>query len=303
MIAIVGSGRVGANVAVQIVTKELDDLTLIDVAQNLPQGEALDLQHMAASYGIDLKIKGTNDFSELGRADLIIVAAGFGRKPGQTRLDLMKQNSGIIASVSKEIAKYAKSSMVLMITNPMDAMTYVAHRVTGFPTNRVFGMGGMLDSCRFKSLLAQELGVSSKSLGVMVIGEHGESMVPLPRFSSVSGVALEKFLSKKKMDEAVEMTRKIAAEVIALKGATIYGPSASVASMVDAIVNDRKSLMPASVYLNGEFGVSDIYIGVPAIIGRDGIERIVEVPLDEAERAIFLRGVTSLKDAISTLDL
>lgn len=281
--------------------RNVDDITLVDIIQGLPQGEALDLGHMSAELGVDVKIKGSNDYSALSGAEIVVVTAGLARKPGMTRMDLLLKNAGIIKGVSQEIAKYAPDSKIIMVTNPMDAMTYVALKTTGFGKKRVFGMGGMLDLSRFKQLLCEDLRVSRSSVNALVIGEHGESMTPLPSFTSVNGIPLKNFLSESQISADIEKTRKVAAEVIALKGATFYAPANGIARMVEAIHYDKKALLPVSAYLEGEYGVSGICIGVPAIIGGEGVEKIVELDLFGEEKASFEKGVSTLKEAIASL--
>ncbi|MBI2126985.1 MAG: malate dehydrogenase, partial [Thaumarchaeota archaeon] len=249
MITIVGSGRVGSSIALELVKRELDDVSLIDILNGLPQGEALDLQHMASEIGSDVNIVGSNDYSVMKGSDIVIVVAGLARKPGMTRLDLIAKNSEIIKSVANQIKTYAPDSKVLMVTNPLDAMTYVALKATGFDRNRVFGMGGMLDLSRLKDALASMLGISRASIQALVIGEHGENMLPLPRYSSAGGIPMTALLSEKNLAEAAESAKKVAAEVIALKGATNYAPANGVARMVESIIKDKKMLVPASVYL------------------------------------------------------
>ncbi|MDA4112360.1 MAG: malate dehydrogenase, partial [Thaumarchaeota archaeon] len=299
MISIVGSGRVGSTVAMILVQRNIDDITLVDIIPGLPEGEALDLSHMAAELGVDVKINGSNDYSALRDSNIVIVTAGLARKPGMTRMDLLTKNAGIIKSVTSEVAKYAPNSILIMVTNPLDAMTYVALKTTGFEKNRVFGMGGMLDLSRFKQLLSEELHVSRSSINALVLGEHGESMTPVPSFSSVNGIPLRNFLGEDLLDSAIDRTRKIAAEVIAKKGATFYAPANGVARMVEAVRYDKKALLPVSAYVEGEYGASGICIGVPAIIGANGVEKIVELELSGKEKESFDKGVVTLKEAIA----
>lgn len=303
LIGLVGSGRVGSTLAMILAQRNVDDITLVDIIQGLPQGEALDLSHMAAELGVDVEIKGSNDYSALHGADLVVVTAGLARKPGMTRMDLLLKNAGIIKGVSQEIAKHAPDSRVIMVTNPMDAMTYVALKTTGFGKKRVLGMGGMLDLSRFKQLLCEDLKVSRASVNALVVGEHGESMTPLPSYTSVNGVPLRHFLTDAQIAQDIEKTRKVAAEVIALKGATFYAPANGIARMVEAIKYDKKMLLPVSAYLEGEYGVSGICIGVPAIIGGEGVEKVVELELTGEEKASFEKGAVTLKEAISSLQL
>jgi malate dehydrogenase len=301
MISIIGSGRVGSTVGMILVQRNIDDVNFVDIIPGLPEGEALDLSHMAAELGIDVKITGSNDYSSLRGSDLVIVTAGLARKPGMTRMDLLMKNSGIIKSVTAEIAKYAPDCILIMVTNPLDAMTYVALKSTGFPKQRVFGMGGMLDLSRFKQLLSEELHVSRSSIDALVLGEHGESMTPVPSFTAVNGIPLKNLLSEQQIDSAIDKTRKVAAEVISKKGATFYAPANGVARMVEAVKYDKKALLPISAYLEGEYGLSGLYIGVPAIIGADGVEKIVELELSGKEKESFERGAATLKEAIAAL--
>jgi malate dehydrogenase len=303
MITIIGTGRVGSTIASQLAAEELADITLIDIVKGLPQGEALDIAHMAAQINVDVDVVGSNEYSALAGSDLVIVVAGFARRPDMTRMDLLNKNAAIVKQVSDQIRQNAPGSIVMMVTNPMDVMTYVALKVTGFPPNRIFGMGGMLDSSRFRHLLANSLGFSYSSVNAMVIGEHGEAMTPLASRASENGISIRDLLSEENIAEAVQKTRKVAAEVISLKGATFYAPAQGVVKMAEAIVKDKKCVLPVSAYLQGEFGVSGICIGVPAILGRGGVERVIELPLEGSERDSFLRGAQAIRSAISSLQL
>ena len=303
MIGIAGAGKVGAQAALEIASMGLDDISLVDIVPGLAEGEALDISHRQADAGVDVSVRGSVDFSALSGAELVIVAAGLGRKPGMTRMDLLTKNSGIIASVTKEVAKYAPQSTVLMVTNPMDAMTYVALKTTGFPKARVVGQGGVLDNSRFKYVIAKRLGVSRASITSLVIGEHGENMIPVASHTSISGVPLTSLLNEEEVQQAIEDTRKVAAEVISKKGATIFAPGVSVARMAKAIVEDSKEVLAASTYLEGEYGVSGICIGVPVELGRGGVEKIYELKLSDRERDCFNKGADALREAISSLAL
>jgi malate dehydrogenase len=301
MIGLVGSGRVGSTLAMLLVQRNVDDITLVDIIEGLPQGEALDLSHMAAEIGVDVKITGSNEYSALRGSDIVVVTAGLARKPGMTRMDLLNKNSGIIKSVADQVAKYAPDCKLIMVTNPLDAMVYVALKTTKFPKNKVLGMSGMLDLSRFKELLSQALGVSRASIDALVIGEHGESMTPLPSYTSVNGIPLTSMLSEQQIADAIDKTRKVAAEVIKLKGATFYAPANGIARMVEAIHYDKKMMLPVSAYLEGEYGISGICIGVPAILGKDGVEKIVEVKLTGPEKEWFDKGAATIKEALATL--
>lgn len=303
MITIIGSGKVGSSIGLQIALKELDDILLLDIIQGLPQGEAMDITHLLSERGIDVNVRGSNDYSEMKGSDIVVLVAGVGRKPGMTRMDLLSQNASIVKDVAEKIAQHAKDCKVITVTNPLDPMTYLTLKVTKFKPNKVCGMGNMLDVSRFKSSIADALKVSRKTIDALVIGEHGENMLPLIRYSSVSGVSLTKFLSNEKAKELVENTRKVAIEVIALKGATIYAPANGVTRMVESMVKDKKEVLPVATYLNGEYGVRDVCIGVPAVIGSDGVERIIELELNSEEKEWFSKGVESVKSAVSSLAL
>ncbi len=303
MITIIGSGKVGSSIGLQIALKELDDILLLDIIQGLPQGEAMDITHLLSERGIDVNVRGSNDYSEMKGSDIVVLVAGVGRKPGMTRMDLLNQNASIVKDVAEKIAQHANDCKVITVTNPLDPMTYLTLKVTKFKPNKVCGMGNMLDVSRFKSSIADALKVSRKTIDALVIGEHGENMLPLIRYSSVSGVSLTKFLSNEKAKELVENTRKVAIEVIALKGATIYAPANGVTRMVESMVKDKKEVLPVATYLNGEYGVRDVCIGVPAVIGSDGVERIIELELNSEEKEWFSKGVESVKSAVSSLAL
>lgn len=299
LIAIVGSGRIGSTVASNLIARGLGDILLLDIIEKLPQGEALDLGQMAASYGVDIKVTGSNHYKDMGGADIVVITAGLPRRPGMTRLDLLHKNAEIIGDVSRKVAEYAPKSKVIMVTNPLDVMTYVALKATGFSAKQVAGMSGLLDSARFRYFIAESLGVSHSSVNALVIGEHGEAMLPLLRYSTVSGRPLTEIASREVLEKIVEKTRKTAAEVIALKGGTVHAPASAVCEMVEAIVKSGSQIMPLSTYLDGEYGVKDLCIGVPAVFGRDGVEKIVELDLDEGERSVFMKGVEDLRRAVS----
>ena len=301
LISIIGTGKLGAAVALQTAQRELGDLRLVDIIQGLPQGEALDLAQMVAEQGTDLDITGSNDYKDIAGSDLVVVIGGLGRKPGMTRLDLQEKNETIIRSICEKITEYAPETLVLMVTNPLDVMTYLAWKVTGFEARRVFGQSGMLDTMRFKYFISKALHVSTASIHAVVIGEHGDSMVPLPRFSTVNGVPITELLSKEQVDDAIDHTRKIAAEVIALKGATIFAPAHGITRMIESVMKDKKMVLCLTAHLNGEYGLKDVYVDVPAVLGAKGVERVIELKLDEAEKAAFMKSVEVVKTACSHL--
>jgi len=303
MITIIGSGKVGGAAALfTALRKVTDEILLLDVVQGLPQGEAMDINHVLAEKGIDVNVRGSNDYSEMKGSDIVVVVAGSGRKPGMTRMDLLKINASIVKGVVENIQKFAKDAMIVPVTNPLDPMAYLTYKVSGFQKNRVFGMGGMLDLSRFTQFIHESTGYSRNSIRGLVIGEHGENMLPLPRFSTVSGIPLSSILQKEKIEEIVQGTRQVAAKVIELKGATVHAPGNAISTIVEAVLNDTKQVIPVATYLDGEYGYSDVSIGVPAVIGKNGVEKIIELELDSNEKEWFKKGVESVKNAISNLE-
>ena len=303
MITIIGSGKVGGAAALFTALKQLDkEILLLDVVEGLPQGEAMDLNHMLSEKGIDVEVKGSNDYSDMKGSKAVVVVAGSGRKPGMTRMDLLKINAGIVKSVVENIKKYADDAKIIPVTNPLDPMAHIAYKVSGFERNRIIGMGNMLDLSRFKQFIHEVTGHSRDSIRALVIGEHGENMLPLTRFSSVSGIPLNSLISKEKSDELIEKTRKVAAKVIELKGATVHAPGNAISSIVESIIRDQKRVIPVATPLDGEYGVSDVTIGVPAVIGKNGVEKIIELDLNDEEKTEFNKSVESVKSAIASTD-
>ena len=304
MITVIGSGKVGGDAALFSALKRLDDkILLLDVIEGLPQGEAMDINHMLSEQGIDVDVIGSNNFADMEGSKIVVVVAGSGRKPGMTRMDLLKTNANVVKSVVENIKKYANDSMIIPVTNPLDPMAYVTFKSSGFERNRVFGMGGMLDLSRFRQFIHEATGHSRDSIRALVIGEHGENMLPLPRFSSVSGIPLSSFLTQEKLEELVQNTKQVAAKVIELKGATVHAPGNAISAIVESVVRDRKQVIPVATYLDGEYGHSDVTIGVPAIIGKNGVEKIIELDLNDKEKQAFDAGVKSVKDAISGIEI
>jgi len=304
MITIVGSGKVGGDAALFTALKKLDDqILLLDIAEGLPQGEAMDISHALSELGIDVEVRGSNDYAEMRGSDIVVVVAGSGRKPGMSRMDLLKINAGIIKSIVGNIRTHAGDSMIIPVTNPLDPMAYIAYKVSGFEKNRVFGMGGMLDVSRFRQFIHEATGHSRESIRALVVGEHGENMIPLHRFSSVSGIPLTSLLSKERLDGLFEDTRGVAARVIELKGATVHAPGNAISAMIESAVRDKRQVIPVSAYLDGEYGHSDVTIGVPAVIGRNGVEKIIELDFNDEERLMFDRAVANVKSAISQVEI
>lgn len=304
MITIVGSGKVGGDAALFTALKKLDDqILLLDIAEGLPQGEAMDISHALSELGIDVEVRGSNDYAEMRGSDIVVVVAGSGRKPGMSRMDLLKINAGITKSIVGNIKTHAGDSMIIPVTNPLDPMAYIAYKASGFEKNRVFGMGGMLDVSRFRQFIHEATGHSRESIRALVVGEHGENMIPLHRFSSVSGIPLTSLLSKERLDELFESTRGVAARVIELKGATVHAPGNAISAMIESAVRDKRQVIPVSTYLDGEYGHSDVTIGVPAVIGRNGVEKIIELDFNDEERLMFDRAVANVKNALSEVEI
>ncbi|MFN0150209.1 MAG: malate dehydrogenase [bacterium] len=302
-VSIVGAGNVGATAALYIAQGEYADVTLVDIVDGMPQGKALDLRQATPLETADCALSGSNDFAALAGSDVVVVTSGFPRKPGMSRDDLLAKNAEIVGSVAANIKKYAPDSIVVMVSNPLDVMAYHAMKVTGFPPSRVVGMAGVLDSARFCTFLAMEIGVSASDVMAMVLGGHGDSMVPLTRYANVAGVPVSELLSKEALDRIVDRTRNGGAEIVALlkAGSAYYAPGKSVARMVEAILKDKKRLVPAAAYLTGQYGLSGIFVGVPVVLGRGGVERIVELSLLPEERAALERSAADVRATIAKL--
>ncbi|MEM0096569.1 MAG: malate dehydrogenase [Candidatus Bathyarchaeia archaeon] len=302
MITIIGAGRVGSAAAFNILRYRISDVVLIDIFEDLAKGEALDMMQTAPALEFDGKIIGTGDYSQMKGSELVIITAGEARKPGMSRLDLMRKNAGIVRSIVREVVKYAPDCKIMMVTNPVDVMTYIAYKESGFERNRVFGMGNILDTLRFRSYIALELGVSREDIRALVIGEHGDSMVPLAEYASVAGIPIMRLLSKEQIEKIINLTITSGAEVIRLKGSTVHAPAAAIAIMADAILRGRNRVMGVSTYLQGEYGFYDVAIGVPVVLGRNGVERILELELLPETRKRLEKSVEVVKKAISELE-
>jgi malate dehydrogenase len=301
MISIIGAGKVGSSAAFNILGRRISDVVLIDIVENLAQGEALDMMQAAPAIEFDGKIEGTSDFSEMKGSELVIVTAGQARQPGMSRIDLAAKNARIIKSVVKEVAKYAPDCKLMIVTNPVDVMTYVAYKESGFERNRVFGMGNILDTMRFRSYIAAELRVSREDIRALVIGEHGDSMVPLIHYASVSGIPITDLLKKDQIDKIVNLTRTSGSDVITLKGSTTYAPAVVIAIMADAVLRGRNRVMSVSTFLQGEYGLSDVSIGTPVILGKNGVERILELKLAPETKKEFEKSSATVRDAIDKI--
>lgn len=309
-IALVGAGNIGGTLAHLAGLKNLGDIVVLDVNAGVAQGKALDLEQSSVVEDFDAKITGTSDYAEIAGADVVIVTAGIARKPGMSRDDLMATNTSIIKSVAEGIKKHAPDAFVIVITNPLDAMVYVMQKVSGLPANKVVGMAGVLDSARMSLFLAQEFNVSVEDVTAFVLGGHGDTMVPLIRYSTVAGIPVPDLIemgwtSKTKIDEIVQRTRDGGAEIVKLlgTGSAFYAPASSAILMAESYLFDKRKVLPVAANLNGEYGVKDMYIGVPAIIGKNGVEKIVEIKLNSQELTMFNRSVDAVKKLIEEVKL
>ena len=301
MITIIGAGKVGSTAAFEILRYKVSDVVLIDANENQAKGEALDMMQAAPAIEFDGKIHGTSDYADMRGSELVIVTAGLGRRPDMTRIDLMNTNAEIMRSIVKEVVKYAPDCKLMVVTNPVDIMTYVAFKESGFPRSRLFGMGNILDTIRFRTYIANELGVSREDTSALVIGEHGDSMVPLIEYASLSGIPITNFLTKEQIEKIVHLTVSSGSDVIKLKGSTIYAPGAVIAITADAILTGRNRVMSVSTCINSEYGYSDVSIGVPVVLGKSGIEKIIELELFDQSKERFGKSVAVIKEAIAAL--
>ena len=302
-ITIVGAGNVGATAAHWAVTKELGDVVLVDVVEGIPQGKSLDMLQSTPVAGVDVQITGSNDYAPTKDSDVVVITAGLPRKPGMSRDELLEKNTGIVSGVVREVVKQSPNSILIIVSNPLDAMAYVALKVSGFPKQRVIGMAGVLDSARFRAFLAQELNVSVQDVVAFVLGGHGDTMVPVPRLSSVSGIPIASLLSPEKIEAIVKRTRDGGAEIVNLlkAGSAYYAPAAAVIEMAASIVRDQKRVMPCAAYLEGEYGITGCFVGVPVKLGKAGVEKIYELELDPAEKAALLKSAQAVKELTAAI--
>ncbi len=306
-IALIGAGQIGGTMALLCGQRSLGDVVLVDIMEGVARGKALDLQQNRGVLKFDVNVAGggTTDYSIIKDSDVCIVTAGVPRKPGMSRDDLLKVNLEAITKVAQGIKQYAPNSFVIVVTNPLDSMVYAMYKVTGFPKNRVVGMAGVLDTARFQYFVGDAAGVSPQDVCAMVLGGHGDDMVPLLRYSSVNGIPLTKFMDQAKLDAIVERTRKGGGEIVALlgTGSAFYAPAASAVTMAESYLRDQKRVLACSALLEGQFGVSGLFVGVPAVIGAGGVERVVEIDLNDAEKAMLAKSVQSVKKSVAETKL
>jgi malate dehydrogenase len=302
-VTVVGAGNVGATVAHRLADKQLADIVVIDILEGVPQGKGLDLLEAGPIEGYDVKIKGTNDYKDTAHSDVVVMTAGFPRKPGMSRDDLLKANFEVVKGTIEQVVKHSPDSILIVVTNPLDAMAQTAFKVSGFPKNRVVGMAGVLDTARYRTFIAEALNVSVQDVQALVLGGHGDTMVPVPSYTTVAGIPISHLMPKEQLDQIITRTRKGGGEIVALlkTGSAYYAPSAAVAQMVDAIFNDRKKVLPCAAYLEGEYGINGLFVGVPCKLGARGIEEVVQIKLTPEEQAALEKSAASVKELVTII--
>jgi malate dehydrogenase len=302
-VTVVGAGNVGATVAQQVAQKELADVALVDIVEGVPQGKALDLMQAGPIEKYNSQINGSNAYDITVDSDIVVITAGLPRKPGMSRDDLLLKNAGIVKEVVEQIAKRSPNAIIIMVTNPLDAMAHLALHVSGFPKHRVIGMAGVLDSARFRMFIAEALNVSIENTHAFVLGGHGDEMVPLARYSTVAGIPITELFTPEKLEAIIQRTRKGGGEIVALlkTGSAYYAPGSSAVEMVDAILRDKKKILPCAAYLEGEYGAQGVFLGVPVKLGTHGIEDIVEIKLQQEEREMLNKSIAAVQELVDVL--
>jgi malate dehydrogenase len=302
-VTVVGAGNVGATTAQRVADAELADVVMIDILEGVPQGKGLDMLEACPVSGSDVHVLGTNDYEDTKDSDIVVITAGLPRKPGMSRDDLLNKNYEIVKGVTEQVAKQSPEAILIVVSNPLDAMVQTAFKVSGFPKNRVMGMAGVLDSARMRAFIAMEMKVSVDNIHAFVLGGHGDDMVPLPRYSTVAGIPLPDLMSQEVIDRIVDRTRKGGGEIVSyLKtGSAYYAPSAAIVEMVDAILQDKKKILPVAAYLEGEYGINGLYMGVPAKLGSKGVEEIVEISLSNEERAALQKSAAGVQELVGKI--
>ena len=302
-ITVVGGGNVGASAAVNLAAKELGDVVLVDVVEGVPQGKGLDMAQMGPVEGYDVEITGANDYAPTANSDVVVITAGLARKPGMSRDDLLLANYEVVKSVTEQVVKHSPNAILVLVTNPLDAMCTVAHHVSKFPKNRVIGMAGVLDSARFRTFIARELNVSVENVTAVVLGGHGDTMVPIVRLSNVSGIPLTELIAADRLAAIVDRTRNGGAEIVKFlkTGSAYYAPSASAVEMVESILKDKKKILPCAALLEGEYGINGLFVGVPVKLGANGVEKIYEIKLTDEEKAMLAKSAGAVKELVDVL--
>ena len=302
-VSVIGSGNVGATAARSIADKELADVVLLDILEGVPQGKGLDMLQACPVEGSDARVLGTNDYADTADSQVVVITAGLARKPGMSRDDLLTKNYQIIKSVTEQVAKHSPNCIIIPVTNPLDVMCQVVYRVSGFPRERVIGMAGVLDSARMRTFIAQELNVSVENTHAFVLGGHGDTMVPLPRYSTVAGVPITELMSPETIDTIVKRTAGGGAEIVKLlgTGSAFYAPASAIVEMVEAILKDKKKILPCAVFLQGEYGIQDLFVGVPVKLGARGLEDIISITLTDDERAVLMRSANAVRELVDVI--
>jgi malate dehydrogenase len=302
-VTVIGAGNVGSTTAQRIIETGLADVVLVDIVEGMPQGKALDLAEAAPVVGYDVRVTGTNDYADTAGSKIIVVTSGLARQPGMSRDDLMAKNAGIVASVVRQAVAVSPDAIIIVVTNPLDAMCHVAMQASGFPRERVIGMAGVLDSARFRHFIADELNVSVRDVRAFVLGGHGDTMVPLPRHSTVGGVPVTELLPAERVAQIIERTRNGGAEIVGLlkSGSAFYAPAASIVEMVEAILLDRRRILPCAAYLEGEYGIDGLFVGVPVILGNGGMEKVIEISLTDDEKAQLAHSAAAVRELVEKL--
>lgn len=304
-ITVVGAGMVGATLGQRIAERDYADVVLVDVIPNMPMGKALDLLEAGPVIGYDSLVIGSNGFAETAGSDLVVITSGLPRKPGMSRDDLLRKNQEIVTGVVQQVVEQSPNSIIIIVTNPLDAMAQLAYKVSGFPRERVMGMAGVLDTARFRTFIAQELGVSVRDVSAYVLGGHGDTMVPLVRFTTVAGIPVSKLIPAERLAQIVQRTRDGGAEIVNLlgSGSAFYAPSAAVAQMIDSIILDKKMILPCAVYLQGEYGIKNLFVGVPAKLGAKGVEEVIQIELTDEERAALQKSADAVKELVGVMGI
>jgi malate dehydrogenase len=304
-ITIVGAGFVGSTLVQRLAERDYADVVMFDIIPNMPQGKALDMLQAGPVLGYDSLVIGTNDYADTSNSDIVVITSGFPRKPGMTRDDLVKKNQEIVSQVTQEVVKHSPNCIIIMVTNPLDAMAQLAYHISGFPRHRVIGMAGVLDTARFRTFIAQELNVSVRDVQAYVLGGHGDTMIPLSRMCTVAGVPISELISTERIEQIVQRTRDGGAEIVKLlgTGSAYFAPSASVLQMVDSILLDKNMILPCAVYLQGEYGIHGLFVGVPVKLGARGLEQIIEIKLTEVEQSLFQKSAQAVKELVDVMGI